>query len=341
VPWEGAYRPGTDRIAALAAKLVPREVLVVPLERVTLEESIDAFLRYLEAERRAAPRTVVEYRADITGLAEFARARGDGPITEVAQVDVYLLRAWLASLARRLTPPSIGRKVAAVRTWMRWLRRRGFITTCPADELATPKVRRGLPTLLSVDAAKEVVEAPQGDEPAPVRDRAMLELLYGSGLRVSELCSMDLEALDLTSGTARVLGKGSKERVVPLGGPCVHALRQWLVERPRMVRPKTGWQDPRALFVTTRGARMHPRGLRELVHRYGGAGAGRADLHPHALRHTCATHMLDGGADLRAIQELLGHASLSTTQRYTHVSVEHLMRVYDAAHPLARSKRRV
>jgi integrase/recombinase XerC len=312
---------------------------VVPLERVTLEESIDAFLRYLEAERRVAPRTVVEYRADIAGLAAFARDRGGEPVTDVAQVDVYLLRAWLASLARRLAPPSIGRKVAAVRTWMRWLRRRGFIASCPADELATPKVRRGLPTLLSVDAAKEVVEAPQGDTPAAVRDRAMLELLYGSGLRVSELCGLDVEAVDLAAATARVLGKGRKERVVPLGGPCVRALGRWLAARPRMVHSKTGWQDPRALFLTVRGARMLARGLRTLVHRYGALGAGRADLHPHALRHTCATHMLDGGADLRAIQELLGHASLSTTQRYAHVSVEHLMRVYDAAHPLARSKR--
>jgi integrase/recombinase XerC len=221
---------------------------------------------------------------------------------------------------------------------MRWLRRRGHVTTCPADELATPKVRRGLPTLLSVDAAKQVVETP-GDTAHGLRDRALLELLYGSGLRVSELCGLDITDLDLPGGTARVLGKGRKERVVPLGRPCIAALVKWLAARPGVVHPRRGTQDPKALFLSARGARLYVRMVQKLVQRYGGAGAGRADLHPHALRHTCATHMLDGGADLRAIQEMLGHASLSTTQRYTHVSMEHLMRVYDAAHPLARAKR--
>jgi integrase/recombinase XerC len=312
---------------------------MVTLGGVRLEESLEAFLLYLESERRAAPRTVEEYRADLTGLASFARDRSSDVLADVRQVDIYFLRAWLASLARRLAPPTIGRKVAAVRTWMRWLRRRGHIAACPADDLATPKIKRGLPTLLSVDAAKEVVEAPRGEGPAPARDRAMLEVLYGSGLRVSELCGLDLDTVDLQGATARVLGKGNKERTVPLGGPSVAAIRRWLSERPRMVHPRTGWQDPRALFLTVRGARIYARALNTLVSRYGAEGAGRADLHPHALRHTCATHMLDGGADLRAIQEMLGHASLSTTQRYAHVSVEQLMRVYDAAHPLARAKR--
>jgi integrase/recombinase XerC len=222
---------------------------------------------------------------------------------------------------------------------MRWLRRRGYVATCPADELATPKVRRGLPTLLSVDSAKEVIEAPASDTPSGLRDRALLELLYGSGLRVSELCGLDLEALDLAGATARVLGKGRKERVVPLGRACVEALRRWLAVRPQMMHPRRKTQDPRPVFLTTFGARMYARAVHKLVRAHGASGAGRADLHPHALRHTCATHMLDGGADLRSIQELLGHASLSTTQRYAHVSMEHLMRVYDAAHPLARAKR--
>jgi integrase/recombinase XerC len=171
-----------------------------------------------------------------------------------------------------------------------------------------------------------------------VRDRAVLELLYGSGLRVSELCALDVHSVDLAGASARVVGKGRKERIVPLGRACVAALSRWLEQRPRMVHPRTGTQDPRALLLTARGARLYVRAVQALVHRYGASGAGRADLHPHALRHTCATHMLDGGADLRAIQELLGHASLSTTQRYAHVSMEHLLRVYDAAHPLARAR---
>jgi integrase/recombinase XerC len=306
---------------------------------VTLDEAIEAFARHLEAERRASPRTVEAYRDDVKGLAAFAGERGSRAVGDVRAIDVYLLRGWLGGLARKHAASSIARKVAAVRTWMRWLRRRGVIATCPADELATPKVRRGLPTLLSVDAAREVVEAPRGDSPESLRDRAILEVLYGSGVRVSEVCGLDVTDVDLAGGTARVLGKGSKERVVPLGTKCVEALARWLEARPGMVHPRRRTQDPRALFLSVTGLRMYVRGVHKVVQRYGATGAGRADLHPHALRHTCATHMLDGGADLRAIQELLGHASLSTTQRYTHVSMEQLMRVYDAAHPLARAKK--
>ncbi len=302
---------------------------------VTLEESLAAFLLYLRAERNASPRTVTEYGRDIAGLADFARERESPAWLDVRAVDVHLLRAWLGWLSRKHVASSIARKVAAVRTWMRFLRRRGMHATCPADELATPKVRRGLPTLLSVDAAKEVVEAPSADTAVGVRDRAVLELLYGSGLRVSELCALDLDAVDLASASARVVGKGQKERIVPLGSKCVHALARWLGARPAMVHPALQTQDPRALFLTTRGARLYVRAVGKLVHAQGEAGAGRADLHPHALRHTCATHMLEGGADLRAIQELLGHASLSTTQRYAHVSMDHLMRVYDQSFPLA------
>lgn len=304
---------------------------------MTLDAAIAAFLQYLEAERRASPCTVRAYGDDLAGLAAFVRERHPEATGDVREIDVYLLRGWLGVLARKLAASSVARKLAALRTWMRWLRRLGTIDRCPADELGTPKIRRGLPTLLSVDAAKEVVEAPPSDTPAGARDRAVLELLYGSGLRVSELSALDTDAVDLAEASARVLGKGRKERVVPLGRACVAALRHWLEERPHMVHPRTGAQDPRALFLTTRGARLYVRAVQALVHTYGASGAGRADLHPHALRHTCATHMLDGGADLRAIQELLGHASLSTTQRYAHVSMEHLLRVYDAAHPLARA----
>ena len=311
---------------------------MVALGDVTLDEAIAGFGRYLESERRASPRTVEAYGDDLKGLLAFARSRSSRAVDDVGAVDVYLLRGWLGILARKHAPSSIQRKVSAVRTWMRWLRRRRVIATCPADELAAPRVRRGLPTLLSVDAAKEVVEAASGDTPKALRDRAVLELLYGSGLRVSELCSLDLDQLDLAGGSARVLGKGNKERVVPLGGRCLEALSRWLETRPQWLRARHP-DAARAVFLTVTGRRLYMRAVEQLVKDYGALGAGRADLHPHALRHTCATHMLDGGADLRAIQEMLGHASLSTTQRYTHVSMEHLMRVYDAAHPMARAKK--
>ncbi len=306
---------------------------------MTLDEAREGFLLHLRAERRCSGRTVIEYGSDITGLARFAEEKSSDAVRDVRALDLELLRGWLGVLSRTYAASSMMRKVAAVRTFMRWLRKRGTIDTCPADRLATPKVQRGLPTLLSVDAAKEVVETADPSTPMGARDRACLELLYGSGVRVSELCGLDIASVDLGGATARVMGKGSKERIVPLGAPTVRALRDWLEVRASVVHSRRKTQDPVALLLTVRGARLFPRAVWDIVQRYGTLGAGRSDLHPHALRHTCATHMLDGGADLRAIQEMLGHAKLSTTQRYAHVSVGHLLRAYDAAHPMARVKR--
>jgi integrase/recombinase XerC len=184
-----------------------------------------------------------------------------------------------------------------------------------------------------------VVESPD-DTPSGKRNRAILELLYGSGLRVSELAFLDMAHLDAAGASLRVLGKGGKERIVPIGRKCAEALEAYFALRASLAHPKTGKLDPSALFVTGRGTRVRRDDVYRIVRKYGALGAGRADLHPHALRHTCATHLLEGGADLRIIQELLGHASLATTQKYTHVSVEQLMRVYDDAHPLARAPRR-
>jgi integrase/recombinase XerC len=307
---------------------------------MTAGEAIARFLSHLEAERNASPHTRAAYGTDLASLDAFLTERESRGAKDVRAIDVYALRGWLGGLARTHAPSSVARKIAAARTWMKWLRRMGAIDASPADELASPKVRRPLPTFLGVDAAKEVVESPSLDTPLGVRDRAILEVLYGSGIRVSELWGLDLEHVDLGAGEARVLGKGRKERVVPLGGKSIDALRAWLAVRGEVVHAKLGTQDPKALFLSPRGSRLTIRSVQLLVQRYGILGAGRADLHPHALRHTCATHMLGGGADLRAIQEMLGHASLSTTQRYTHVSVEHLMKVYDQAHPLALKSRR-
>lgn len=301
-----------------------------------VDEAVSAFLEHLRSERRASAHTIDAYRRDLAALARFLRERRgeEGPLPLTA-IDVYALRGWLGTLARTHATTSIARKQCAVRALLRWLQRRRHLERNAADELASPKLRRGLPTVLSVDAAKEVVESPDTERALGARERAILEVLYGSGLRVSEVVGLDLADVD-PGGAARVFGKRKKERMVPLGKKTLEALAAYLALRPSLVHPKTAQQDPRALFLSNRGARLGVRAVQEIVKKWGTLGAGRADLHPHALRHTCATHMLDGGADLRALQELLGHASLATTERYTHVSVEHMLRVYDAAHPLAR-----
>ena len=304
-----------------------------------LGSEIERFLLHLQQEKRSPSHTVRAYGSDLQQFASFARDKLTRRAPTLADVDIFVLRAWLGSIARTLSPASVGRKVAAVRALFKYHQKRGHLTKNPAAELATPKLRRPLPTLLDVDAAREVVETPHAEDPRSLRDRAILELLYSSGLRVSELVGLNLETVETASSTVRVLGKGNKERVVPFGSPCAAAIERYLSARSLLRHPKTGAQDPRAFFLSTRGRRIGVREVQRLVHHYGALGAGRADLHPHAWRHTCATHMLAGGADLRAIQEMLGHSSLSTTQRYTHVSIEHLMKVYDQAHPLARAAR--
>jgi integrase/recombinase XerC len=304
-----------------------------------LERTVERFVAHLAGERRSSAHTSAAYASDLAQLVEFAKERRPG-LRTARDVDVLLLRGWLGQLARTHAPASIARKIAAVRALFRWLVRHGEVAESPASLLALPKVRRPLPTFLNVDAAAEVVETPEEGSAEGLRDRALLETLYGSGLRVSELCGLDLDRVDLDGGSVRVVGKGDKERVVPLGGKAIEALRAWLARRGELVTDRTEAGDVRAVFLSARGRRLGVRRVQTLVHQYGALGAGRADLHPHALRHTCATHLLDGGADLRAIQTMLGHASLSTTQRYTHVSVDHLMKVYDAAHPLARAPKR-
>jgi integrase/recombinase XerC len=314
---------------------------VAPAKKDVLRPAIGRFVAYLGDERRASPHTVSAYRRDLEQLAAFVDERRPGQALGPGDLDVLLLRGFLGKLARTHSPASVSRKIAAVRAFLRYLQRRGEVAKNPAAELSLPKVRRPLPTFLNVDAAAEVMVAPADTSAEGLRDRAVLETLYGAGLRVSELAGLDLGDVELGSpdlGSVRVSGKGNKERVVPLGSVAVAAVARYLERRTELSDPATGVIDGEALFVGQRGARLGVRQIQRLVHRYGALGAGRADLHPHALRHTFATHLLDGGADLRSIQKLLGHAGLSTTQRYTHVSVDHLMKVYDAAHPLARRR---
>ena len=305
---------------------------------MVLSDAVAKFVEHLRVERRASPHTLDAYGRDLAGLVRFCDEKRNGQAV-LDDVNVHLLRGWLAGIAGGRKASTIARKLAALRALYRFLERRHLISKNPAQELATPKVHKPLPRFLSVDAAREVVSVPVDDEPRALRDRAMLELLYGSGLRVSELAQLDVAQLDLRQGQVRVLGKGRKERMVPLGRASIAAVHAYLEVRALLV-PRGSEANTDALLLSVRGERLSIRGVQKLVHRYGVLGAGRPDLHPHALRHTFATHLLDGGADLRAIQELLGHSSLSTTQRYTHVSVEHLLRVYDASHPMAKARGR-
>lgn len=307
-----------------------------------LAQSIQRFVVLLADERRASQHTVAAYERDLRQLAAFLRERRQGPASP-RDVTKLELRAWLGSLARRCGSATLARKLAAVRTFFATLERAGDTDGNPATHLETPKHRPRLPAFLGAEAAEQVVTAPLDQaglgDVERLRDHALFELLYGSGLRVSELTGLDVDHLALEAAEVRVLGKGSKERVVPIGRHAERALRAYLARRAELRDRKRGYQDPSALFLSKRGRRLGARRVQTLAHRYGALGAGRPDLHPHALRHSCATHMLEGGADLRVIQELLGHASLSTTQRYTHLSLDQLLSVYDRAHPLAHRRR--
>ncbi|MEO8179194.1 MAG: tyrosine recombinase XerC [Deltaproteobacteria bacterium] len=309
-----------------------------------LRAEIEQFIRHLNGERRVSLHTSSAYRRDLSQLEAFLAQRL-GRAVGSKDVDKLQLRAWLGELAREHTSSSIARKLAAVRTFYRYLRRSEPSRDNPAQGLATPRVRRPLPLVLRAEAAAELVQAPAAASVPPEieaalrdRDRLMLELLYGCGLRVSELVSLDIDALSEDGESIGVLGKGRKERNVPVGECCRQAFGTYLPERAHLRHPKTGFQDARALLLGHQGRRLGVRQVQHLVRRHGAVALGRADLHPHALRHMCATHMLEGGADLRVIQEFLGHQSLSTTQRYTHLSVERLLQVYDQSHPLAVAK---
>ena len=306
-----------------------------------LASQIEAFAQYLADERRISARTVETYIRDLRAFRAFVLE--EGLPADARELDVAALRAFLSGLFRSNRASTLSKKISAIRSFFRYLLKRRVIEHNPATGLRSPKVPRTLPRFLTVDQAFRVVAAPPTEQDRAkslrARDRAILEVLYTTGARVGEVASMDLADCDLSDGSARVLGKGGKERMVPLGHAAVEALEAYLPER-RAILARAKTEDHRALWLSQRGTRLTVRQIQNIVRRYGTLGAGRGDLHPHAMRHTCATHLLDAGADLRAIQELLGHASLSTTQRYTHVSVDRLMEVYDRAHPLARTKKR-
>jgi integrase/recombinase XerC len=302
-----------------------------------LSAPLDAFVRYLRAERNRSPHTIRAYVTDIASLLDHAVRMG---IREPDGLTVATLRSWLARLrSTGAARASLARHAAAARTFTAWACRAGWLAQDVGAQLASPKPQRALPTVLRVDQASALATAPSvakesGDvsiDPLDGRDALILELLYASGLRVSELCGLDVDDVDLVRRVVRVRGKGDKERTVPFGVPAARRIDEWLsYGRPYLATVQSG----PALLLGARGARLNPTTARQVVADWA-AATGLAHLSPHTLRHTAATHLLDGGADLRSVQELLGHASLASTQIYTHVSRDRVRRAFEQAHPRA------
>jgi len=308
-----------------------------------VEQALAQFLLYLKVERNASSHTVRNYHGDLRRFIDFMQARvgrtGDGEPTPPAPDEVSYLdvRAYLASLHRRNAKSSVARKLSALRSFFAYLVRQGVIHQNPAEMVAAPKMAQKIPEVLPVDEAFRLMHGPRADAALGCRDLAMLEVLYSSGLRVGELTALNLDSIDAELGIVRVIGKGDKERVVPVGSKALEAVGAYLGRRGELLGGK---EEHGALFLNSRGGRLTPRSVARLLTRYVRHCQLPRRVSPHSLRHTFATHLLDAGADLRAVQEMLGHASLSTTQRYTHLTVDKLMAVYDRAHPRSRLPRR-
>lgn len=298
---------------------------------------VEAFVDHLSLERGLSPHTVAAYRSDVSSLAAFLHRAGVGlPGATYPQ-----LRRWLAHLTTRgYARSSMARKGASIRTFYAWASRRGVVVANPASLLSRPVPAYRLPTVLKVGEAATLMEAPAEEGPIALRDRAILELLYSCGIRVAELCSLDLRDVDLDGRRVRVMGKGSKERVVPMGDFAAEAVSAYLASgrasmAPDVPEPTPGRAGQAAVFFNRRRRRMTPRDVRAMMQRYVQGTLGDRKVSPHTMRHSFATHLLEGGADIRAVQELLGHASLATTQRYTHVSKGTLFDAYRRSHPRA------
>jgi integrase/recombinase XerC len=294
---------------------------------------IARFVDYMALEKGASPHTCRAYRTDLELFAAFLHEQGL-PV-DVTKIDYLTIRLYLGHLyqGRQIKRTSVKRKLASLRTFFKYLKREGLVEKNPAKMVAIPKGEKTLPHALSVDEAFRFLDIPDAASPLGSRDRAILEFLYSSGLRVGELTALSLSDLDLGTGMVRVLGKGGKERMVPIGSKAVEALKLYLTRRGELMAK--GKSASQYLFLNHRGGPLTPRSVERMIKKYLLQGGIVKETTPHTFRHSFATHLLDAGADLRGIQELLGHASLSTTQKYTHVSSAKLMEVYDRTHPRA------
>ncbi len=291
-----------------------------------MNDYIEEFLRYLELEKGVSAHTLRAYRKDLTDFIAHVN-------TEPKKIDMLDVRGFIAEQIRKgLNKTTVSRRLSSVRSFFKFLYREGHMKSNPAKLVSSPRLPKLLPKFLSVDDAFSLVEKPEGIGFAPARDRAILELLYSSGLRVGELAGLNVEDINVREALVKARGKGKKERIVPIGSKALDAIKTYLVERI-LLKSKE-----KAVFLNRLGTRLTDRGVRRIVVKYARAIAINGSIGPHTLRHSFASHLLQGGADLRVIQELLGHASLSTTQKYTHLDVAHLMDIYDKAHPMAKDK---
>jgi integrase/recombinase XerC len=305
---------------------------------VQMQESVILFCSWLQNEKGYSDHTVSGYRHD---LLEFCQTLQDQSRPE--QISNNDIRNFIIGLHGRNGPATVARKLSALRSYFRFMLRENRLDQDPSTGIIGPKLARTIPNFLTVDQIFQVLEAPGPQDSFENRDRAILELLYSTGIRVAELVSTDLDDLDLASEMLRVVGKGNKERLVPVGRPAVEAIKQYQRQRNRLIlaRLERGQKvEDKALFLNNLGGRLTTRSVERFVAKYGLRAGLQQPVTPHALRHSFATHMLEMGADLRSVQELLGHASLSTTQKYTHLTIDHITKVYDESHPLGDSRKK-
>ena len=301
-----------------------------------MKKHIRTFLEYIEKERGFSEHTVAAYRRDLFQFAEFLKEELGLEEVRAKDVDRLGIRHFLGTLSReRYAKKSVARKLASIRSFLKYLCREGVLERNPALSVVSPKLEQKLPFFLNVDQANRAMERVFRDDAYGFRDRAILEVLYGTGIRLGELVGLNRTSVDLLGEVIRVRGKGGKDRIVPLGREAVRALRSYLIRREEFLSSEIGISEEEALFLNRYGGRLSGRSVQNLVEKYLSDVAEAGKVSPHALRHSFATHLLDAGADLMAVKELLGHTSLSTTQVYTHVTAERLRKVYDQAHPRA------
>ena len=307
------------------------------MPEMLVADLIEEFIRALQTQKGYSDHTIRNYRVDLDQFGHFlmekAREGGKDGLPTIESVHFRLIREFLGRLFGKCRKTTIARKLSAIRSFFNFLEKKGLKTGNPAADLPAPRREQYIPNYLPVDEMFRLLDRPDRRSALGLRDLAILDVLYSCGLRVSELTALNLESVDFEQGLVRVLGKGNKERIVPIGKEAIGSLRGYLEASHglRKNRERDAKVDP--LFINFRGCRLSSRSVGKLVKRYGKEGGLASDISPHDLRHTFATHLLDGGADLRSVQELLGHVSLSTTQKYTHVSLDKLMEVYDKAHP--------